>query len=147
MKKILVATDGSDHAKKAVELASDFAVKHHATLFLVHVVQEPKVPEWMIHYAQHEAIPESPEYVHLEMAGKQIMEASEKVAKGIGVKQIRSTLLVGDPAEEIIAFAKQSDIDMIVMGRRGSGKLEELLLGGVSHKVSRLANCTCVTVK
>ena len=47
----------------------------------------------------------------------------------------------------IVAFAKDRGIDAIVMGSRGTGDMEGLLLGSVSHKVTSLAPCTCVTVK
>jgi nucleotide-binding universal stress UspA family protein len=53
----------------------------------------------------------------------------------------------GDPVEEIIQFAKNNDIDMIVIGSRGLGKIKGLLLGSVSSKVCHLAECTCVTIK
>lgn len=56
-------------------------------------------------------------------------------------------MLQGDPAQEIIEFSRKNSIDMIVIGSRGAGTVETLLLGSVSHKVCHLANCTCVTVK
>jgi len=48
IKKILVATDGSEHSDKVVELASDMALKYNAKIYLIHVVNEPKVPESVI---------------------------------------------------------------------------------------------------
>jgi len=53
----------------------------------------------------------------------------------------------GQPARSIVEFAKDRGIDVIVMGSRGTGDMEGLLLGSVSHKVTSLAPCTCVTVK
>ena len=53
----------------------------------------------------------------------------------------------GDPAERILDCAKREHVDMIVMGTRGLSDLKGLLMGSVSHKVSHLADCACVTVK
>jgi nucleotide-binding universal stress UspA family protein len=54
---------------------------------------------------------------------------------------------VGDPAKEILSVAAEEHADIIIMGRRGMGDLAGLLLGSVSHKVSHLAECACLTVK
>ena len=145
--KILVATDGSDHANKAIEMASELALKYNATLSLVHVVYEAKVPEGVAEYVREEGIKESPEYVYLEMAGKRILDEAEKLAKKKGVKNIQSTVLVGDPAEKISQLARENDVNMIFLGSRGLSKLGGLMLGSVSSKVCHLADRTCVTVK
>ena len=59
----------------------------------------------------------------------------------------RSALEHGDPADQIVRAAARHGADLIVMGRRGYGDLKGLLLGSVSHKVCRLADCACLTVK
>ena len=56
-------------------------------------------------------------------------------------------VLRGDPAQEILKFAKNRKVDMIVMGKGGQGIIKGLLLGSVSRKVCNLAECACVTVK
>ncbi len=53
----------------------------------------------------------------------------------------------GDPTSEILKYAEENDVDMIVLGSRGLGKLGMLMLGSVSHKVCNIAQRTCVTVK
>ena len=53
----------------------------------------------------------------------------------------------GDPATSILRAADDEAADIIVMGRRGLGDLAGLLLGSVSHKVTHLASCACLTVK
>ena len=53
----------------------------------------------------------------------------------------------GHPASEILSCAQDHGVDMIVMGTRGLGGLQELLMGSVSHKVTQLATCPCVTVR
>jgi len=146
--KILVATDGSDHSNKVVDLASDMALKYNAKVYLIHVVNEPpKVPESVVELMRSEHIQEDPSYVYLQIAGRKIIEAAEKKCRAKGLKEIESVLVEGDPAHTIIKCAKENEVDAIVMGNHGVGSAESLFLGTVSSKVCHLAHCTCVTVK
>ena len=147
IKKILVATDGSDHSDKVVELASDMALKYNAKIYLIHVVNEPKVPESVINLMRSEHIQESPSYVYLQVAGRKIIEAAENKCRAKGLKEVESVLVQGDLAQTIIECAKEKEVDAIVMGNHGVGAAESLFLGTVSSKVCHLAPCTCVTVK
>jgi nucleotide-binding universal stress UspA family protein len=63
------------------------------------------------------------------------------------VTAVETLIRVGQPARTIVHVAEQLEVDCIVMGSRGLGDFEGLLLGSVSHKVASLAKCTCVTVK
>ncbi len=138
LNKILIATDGSDHARKALEYASDIAAKYEATVYLIHVVSPlPSMPEVDVQKIQD---------IQQKIA-KEIIEEAEREIKKKGVESYQSTILQGQPAQEIIEFARKNSVDMIVMGSHGAGSVETLLLGSVSHKVSHLADCTCVTVK
>ena len=53
----------------------------------------------------------------------------------------------GNPAEEIAAYARKNNVDMIIMGTRGLSAIKEVFLGSVSHKVLQLASCPVVLVK
>ena len=53
----------------------------------------------------------------------------------------------GDPAVEIVNFAKDSGFDIIVIGHKGSGKVRERFLGAISEKVAHLAPCPVVIVR
>jgi nucleotide-binding universal stress UspA family protein len=64
-----------------------------------------------------------------------------------GVVKINTELLEGRPADRMLALAKRVEADLITLGSRGVGDLKGLLLGSVSHQVSQLADCTCLTVK
>lgn len=139
IKRILVPTDGSDHARKAVEIASEIALKYKATLYLVHVVSP--LPTMGGPDIRKQLEDEQQKFA------KEILKKAEKEVKNKGVESFKSTTLQGYPAEEIIQFARKSSVDTIIMGSRGAGKLEGLLLGSVSHKVCHLAHCTCMTVK
>ena len=60
---------------------------------------------------------------------------------------MRTILEDGEPATAVLPAAQDEAADLIVMGRRGLGDLAGLLLGSVSHKVSHLAACACLTVR
>jgi nucleotide-binding universal stress UspA family protein len=138
LKRILVATDGSDHARKAVEYACDIASKYDAMIYIIHVISLPPMA-----YAEASF---EPLKNHLDKTGKAIIDEAAKLVKSRGIKA-QTCLATGDPAQEILEHAEKNDVDMIVLGSRGAGKLEMLMLGSVSHKVCNVAECTCVTVK
>ena len=123
IKKILVPVDGSDHAKKAVQYASDLALKYDAGVHLVHVVHEPKIPEELLEFVKEERINEPPSYVYLQRVGQKIMGSAEKQVKDKGIKDVHAVVVEGDPADSILEYARKADIDMIVMGSRGLGKV------------------------
>lgn len=145
-KHILCAVDGSDHARKAAEVASELAEKFGAALTFLTVTKELKVTEEIKRFMQVEHLTGSPQYVLDEMTERVLDEAKE-MARRHGIKTPKTEVKTGNPARAIITFAERSKADAIVMGSRGLGDIEGLLLGSVSHKVSILAKCTCITVK
>lgn len=140
IKKILVPTDGSDHARKAIEIGSDIALKYAATLCLLHVVSPPVI--------FHEgAFPAMEGMLKLlEEDAQKIVEEAERETKKYGVKDVQSSVVQGDPAHRIIEFAKTEGVDMIVMGSRGLSRMKGVLLGSVSHRVFHLADHIYITV-
>lgn len=172
-KTIVVATDGSDHARKAVELASDVAARYSSKLVLLHVLQPGPLPEGLrkmvevehlvqpMQSEKTEAVTGVPRWIRtvatsaesaeeLRMAyavGEHIVGKSERTARDKGVKEVHPIVEEGDPAKQILKCAEGENADLIVIGSRGLSDLKGLLMGSVSHKVTQLAKCTCVTVK
>jgi nucleotide-binding universal stress UspA family protein len=147
IKKILVATDGSEHAKKAIDYACDLALKYDAEIYLLHVIHKSGVPKSLLKVIESHRIKKTPEHAILEEIGDRIIEMAQREFKEKGVKNFQPSIIEGDPAQAIIEFARDKGVDMIVLGSRGLGNLEEVFLGSVSHKVCNLAHCTCLTVK
>ena len=146
-KKKLIPFDGSEHSKKAILFAADVAQQHLSELFLVHVVKDKDIPPEVLEYIESEKINGGIGKVSAKLISEGIMRAAQNQLQEMGLKITKSMVFRGDPAEEILQFAKNNDIDMIVIGSRGLGKIKGLLLGSVSSKVCQLAECTCVTVK
>ena len=146
-KKILIPFDGSVHSKKAILFAADVAQQHDSELFLIHVVKDKDIPPEILEYIESEKIDGGIGKVSAKLISEGIMKAAQQQVRDMGLKIAKSMVFRGDPAEEIIQFARNNDIDMIVIGSRGLGKIKGLLLGSVSSKVCQLAECTCVTIK
>jgi nucleotide-binding universal stress UspA family protein len=145
---ILVPTDGSDHARSAVTLAADLAQKYGARLVALHVMTpsgSDEVFEELQSYARAEYV-QATEREILESVGQQILHSAEALAGEEGLERIDTLLEVGDAAATVLDVAKSQNVDLIVMGSRGIGKLKGLILGSVSHNVFHLAPCSCVTV-
>jgi nucleotide-binding universal stress UspA family protein len=82
----------------------------------------------------------------LEAISRQILVRAVQYARESGAKSVETTLAVGDPAEKIIEAIQLKQIDMVVVGRRGRGRLEGLILGSVSQKLASLAPCVVTIV-
>jgi nucleotide-binding universal stress UspA family protein len=147
VRKILIPVDGSEHSKKAIEFAADVSQKFDSELYLIHVVADKNIPPEILEYIESEKIEGALGKVSARLISEGIMKAAQNQAKATGLKIAKAMVSRGDPAEEIVKFAKNNDIDMIVIGSRGLGQIKGILLGSVSSKVCHLAECTCVTVK
>ncbi|MDP6174328.1 MAG: universal stress protein, partial [Rhodospirillales bacterium] len=79
--------------------------------------------------------------------GNLILDEAESIAERHGAKGAERLMRYGEAAKTILQAADDLDANIIVMGSRGMSDLKGLLVGSVSHKVSNLADCTCVSVK
>lgn len=149
IKRILLATDGSENSKKAMDFAIDMAGKYEAILDFIHVIAKPKVPPELMQYIDSDKIKDSPESVYFDQVAKKIMDVCGDACSLGGVKtdKIRTSVLSGDPAEMILEYSKTKGVEVIIMGSRGLGGIAGRLLGSVSRKVTHYAECTCIIVK
>jgi len=147
--KILIAVDGSEHAKRAVEVGADLAAHYGAGVVLLHVMEEigsNRVPEGLeyIEHVEHVRITERDVLMRV---ARDVVEAAGAHCRSQGVQQVHEQVVVGNPREAIPRAAAEHGADLIVMGRRGLGRLADLLLGSVSHRVTQTADCACLTVQ
>jgi nucleotide-binding universal stress UspA family protein len=97
--------------------------------------------------------PDAPQHVQvtersaLQSESEQILRDAELQAQHKGAPKVEKVLRSGDAAAIILEVANDQKADVIVMGSRGLGNLKGLLLGSVSHKVSQLSQCSCISVK
>ena len=83
----------------------------------------------------------------MQTLAERVLRLAKHSATSPGIAEINNVIEEGDPAERILACAERENADLIVLGSRGLSDLKGLLLGSVSHKVSHLSSCTCMTVK
>ena len=137
-KKILLGVDGSAHSLNAAEKAAAMAVCMEADIWIV--VAHPTVPAYLGEPNFQDAI------VARLVESQKIMEEAINIIGEIPGK-VHSEILEGSAAEVVLNVANVRDIDLIVMGSRGHGKLRGLLLGSQSQKVLQHAPCPVMIVR
>jgi len=172
--KILCPTDGSDHSKKALDLAIDLAKKYDARLVILHVPHRSENIDALQRFAEIEGLAQ---HVNTEIqrlqsrdgkidlatvsafqdsgisprllveVGQHILDGAKGHAERKGLENVDARLESGDPADEILRCINEENIDCVIMGSRGLNDLKGLFLGSVSHKVANRASCTCIAVK
>lgn len=140
MRRILVATDGSPDAERAIGFAAALAKDTGSVLFIITVSDVAAADVEALARAEG-GLGEA-----LELLSNQILEQAKRQAHHCGVAKIHAHIGWGDPAASIIEAARTSEADIIVVGRRGRGRLAGLLLGSVSQKLVSLAPCPVVVV-
>jgi nucleotide-binding universal stress UspA family protein len=147
-KNILVALDGSKHAKRAAVVATDLAQRYKSRLQFITVMKKPptRISDELRHYMEIEQLTGTPDEL-VSDAVEKILADAERHARNKGVKNVRTDAQSGPVAQTIINSAKRQKADLIVMGSRGLGEVEGLLLSSVSHKVASLADCNVMTVR
>lgn len=139
IKTIVVAIDGSGFANRAVDAGADLAVACGARLILLTVLPETGLPPALREYVGTEG-------TYVAEALDQLLEQARGQASLRGATDIVCRQEEGNPPATILGVAVDTDADIIVLGRRGLGRIQELLLGSVSHRVAETAPCACMTV-
>ena len=138
MSCILVATDGSEGANRAVDYAAQRAKTEGAELLIVHVMGGYGVPDNVFRQFTHSEQAWLRE--QLESDSKHILNVARKRARDVGAATIFLESRAGDVANTIIEIAQEKDVGNIVVGKRGVGRVAAVLLGSVSQKVVSLAS-------
>jgi nucleotide-binding universal stress UspA family protein len=145
---ILVALDSSEHSARTAEMACDLAHRYGARLHVLHVmlpVYEGRIRNELSRLIDMEHL-ERTEYEILQQCGQDLMKPVAASARDKGVGKVEIFCEVGDPAEIIVSMAQAHRADLVVLGRRGTGRLSGLMLGSVSHKVVQLVGIPCLIV-
>lgn len=134
IKKILIATDGSESVRNAISYALCLAKASAADVYTVYVVSNVSMYAGIRDVAWAESMNE-----HFFKEGEKATNEVIDEGKAFGI-DVKPYLLEGNPGEEILDFAEANDVDMIVMGTRGHTGINRFLLGSVAEKVVRHSN-------
>lgn len=172
--KILMAYDGSENGRRALDVAAELAQKLDAKLTILHVLMHGRPAKEMVHMAEIEhMVKEAQESglpgfepvgvgayemldIHRSEAqyprviaaiGEKLLKYAEDRSKELGVKEVSTLTQSGDFADDILDTAEAEGSDMIVIGSRGLGTVRATVLGSVSQKVLHHADQIVVTVK
>jgi nucleotide-binding universal stress UspA family protein len=129
-RKIMVATDGSELVRKAVDSAIETAKLCKAKLYAVYVISlgdysitPSRDNEW------EKAMKEQ-----LIIEGKEATTYVENTGRAANI-EVESVILEGSPVDEIVDFAEKNDIDLIVMATQGKNVIQRFLIGSVTENV------------
>lgn len=142
IQRILLPTDFSEYSATATKYACELATKYHADLHLLHTLEiHPAAnPDFSMGLVLQKYISES------QAAAKKALTGWVDPESLAGCKVIHA-ILEGSPKVEIIRYARNQDIDLIVLSTHGRTGLAHVLMGSVAESVVRTAPCPVLTVR
>lgn len=137
-KDILLASDGSEYSIRAGEKAVYLAQQEPDSKVIVLYVVDAATSRGDATHIYNSS--------ELDQSRKVKLEITERKLKEAGVNY-EIVILSGDPGPTIIKYANENNVDLCVIGSRGLNRLQEMVLGSVSHKVAKRTDCPVMIVK
>jgi nucleotide-binding universal stress UspA family protein len=128
---IVVAVDGSEQSQRAADLAATLALAHRSRLVLLTVVRPPE--GWWGVTGQ----PPSPEALSEALVeGQQEVLRQTESRTNLQDVEYATTEELGDPTSVILAACDRESADLLVVGRRGAGLVERMVMGSVADRLA-----------
>ena len=141
IEKILFPTDFSETAVRTAAYAADLAKRHGAKVYLLHVIYDISGDSgWYGSHLNMDSIYDDVK----KSAEAELDRIARAFPDGIEVERV---LRIGRPHEDIVAYAKEAGIDMIVIGSHGRKVIGRVLFGSTAQRVVRRASCPVLTVR
>jgi len=138
MKRILIATDGSEYTKEAVSQGLHLAKVLGADVTALYVVDQTS----FVSFPMDSSIVSV--YSLLENEGKRAVDEVVKEGEAMGLK-VTPLVVEGSPTRKIVETA--ADFDLVVLGTLGRSALSKLFMGSVAERVTRYAPCPVLVVR
>jgi nucleotide-binding universal stress UspA family protein len=142
-KRICCPIDFSDASRAAMEVAADLARRTGAELVLLHAYP---IPGYTFPDGSVVASPKMMQDL-ADQAERHLEEWRADAAGLVGAPRVTTHKSVGEPAAEIVSFARSTGADLVVVGTHGRTGLEHALMGSVAERVVRRAHCPVLTVR
>jgi|SRR5829696_155658 len=151
--KILLPHDGTEMSDIAVDKAKEFARAFNAEILLLHVIEDIPIPATLILGNEKTWIAQTKRSIAKKIEEGWMKMAQEKIISNLSKENIRATtkVLIGSnssPAEQIVKFAKDNQVDMIIMGNQRLEHISSKIkaLGSVARRVSETASCPVLII-
>jgi nucleotide-binding universal stress UspA family protein len=143
LKRILLPTDFSEFSQAAVAYGCALAEKFDSELHLLNVVQD------LVELIPEAGMAFPPPGVYIEELRHSSKASLEKVLDPAWVEKHKVVRVVRDgvPFLEILRYAQEADVDLIVLGTHGRTGLSHVLMGSVAERIVRKASCPVLTVR
>ncbi len=138
MRRILIATDGSEYTKEAVSQGLGLAKVLGAEVTALYVIDQTSFVSFPIDSSIVSV------YSLLENEGKRAVEEVRKEGEQLGVK-VNPVVAEGSPTRKIVEMA--ADMDLVVIGTLGRSALSKLFMGSVAERVTRYCPCPVLVVR
>ncbi len=142
-KRICCPIDFSDASHAAMEVAADLARRNGASLVLLHAYP---IPGYTFPDGSVVASPRMMQEL-ADQAQKHLEDWRAEAEALVGAPRVTTEKAIGEPAAEILSFARSSGQDLVVLGTHGRTGLEHALMGSVAERVVRKAHCPVLTVR
>ena len=142
--KILVGVDGSDPSIYALNYAAELAKNNESELILVSVI--PEIPILAGSRGLSERMPELQNELEIERK-RFIEEHGKRLRKNYPGIEITSIIKTGSSSKTIVDLSREENVDLIVMGNRGTGGIVNWMLGSVSRDVVESCTVPVLVVK
>lgn len=140
-KKILIATDGSENARRAASYGVNIAKATGAEVHALYIISTQHAVTTRTVMGWSEAFEE-----YLANKGGVAIADVEKLGKEAGVK-VEPVFLKGIPADKILNYAEENNIDLIVMGTHGLTGIKRFLIGSVAESVVRHSKAPVMVIR
>lgn len=145
--RVLLATDGSEPSRRAMERLAELPIPRSARVSVLHVTESFYANPGLMPALREEFERTVAEIRRTQRQNAEILvEGTRRFLEGAGFSATSATR-TGNPAEEILAAAREDEADLIVVGARGLSPAREFLIGSVSGRVLRYAPCTVLIAR
>lgn len=148
MTNVLIATDGSEQSLEAARYLKTLVASDSVDKLAVIAVVRPLAAVPFLSDLGHAASVsgEGPTGHSFQKAAQEAVDLIADEVSGLAA-DVQKLVWSGSPADEIVRASKEVGADLIVIGSRGTGAVDSLFMGSVSHRVMHYAHCPVLVVR